>query len=722
MPEVRDALLEANFETLVESEERLRLATEAADMFAWEIDFPSHRLKWAPNSARVIGCEATDLSSDPAHAYFFAMPDDQLAVGKAFSKAVDSGETSCASVFRDAREDPDRAYWQVRCTFQRNASGEVKRAIGATQNITRAKRSEDALRLLGERLSTAEEAAGALIYDWHIATNKVWRSDGLTRILGWRPEDLGEGMEGWRKLRHPDDERRMASSVYDDYVHANDHYVLEYRVRHVGGYYVWVLDSGRLFRDVAGNVIRIAGATVDISARKKVEASFYRQTNLIDLSFEPIFVWHPVNGIIEWNQGAVQLYGYSREEAIGKVSHVMLQTQSPNSVHDLLNDAKTENGWTGELEHRAKDGRRIVVESRQQVIDTDGERLILETHHDISLRKQSETENARMAAIVRASHDALFGITLDGRFETWNPAAEKMFGYTAAEVIGQHVSMLAEPAKHDEQRELMRRAQSQQTVGPYDARRLRKDGTFVDVSVSLAPVQAADGTVISLSVAIHDISERKEWETRQRLMTRELAHRIKNSFAVLQGILRSTLRTSRGPQEFAEAFSGRLHSLAAAQDVLTDNNWKGAELGELARRQLAAYVAADDGRVDITGPSVNLSAELAAPMGLIFNELATNALKHGALSSPHGNIQLVWRVERQPGSRAKIFITWRERGGPQTTVPTTRGFGSSLIEKSLGDAKVQNIYEPEGLTCKIEFGLKTAGKLRRRRSTADQSN
>jgi PAS domain S-box-containing protein len=306
-------------------------------------------------------------------------------------------------------------------------------------------------------------------------------------------------------------------------------------------------------------------------------------------------------------------------------------------------------------------------------------------------------------------------VTLDGMVETWNLAAERLFQYQASEIIGQHIRTLAEPSQHEEQRELMRRAQCMEAVGPYDARRLRKDGSIVDVSIALAPVKATDGTVVSISAAIHDISDRKEWEARQRLMTRELAHRIKNSFAVLQGILRSTLRTSRNPEEFAEAFSGRLHSLAAAQDVLIENSWKGAELGTLARRQLSAYVLEDDNRVDITGPVVNLPAEYAAPLGLVFNELATNAIKFGALSVPTGSVQLYWRTERQSQSKLKIFLTWRERGGPAIAAPGPRGFGSSLIEKSLADAKVESLFEVEGLTCKIEVTQTIVKKRNRRR-------
>lgn len=708
---------------VVESEERLRLATEAADMFAWEVDLEDCKVKWGPNSARVIGCYPEELSADPAKATFFVHSDDRARIQDEYNLAYESGDENFSFKFRGQSGDEERAFWQVRGRFLRNAENVAVRAIGATQNITRQKNAEDAMRLVAERLTTAEEAAGALIYDWNVVSGEIWRSGGLSRILGWSPEEIGSGIEGWSKLRHPDDENRMKRLAYADYVQVDDRYVLEYRMRHKAGHYVWVLDSGRVFRDASGKVVRVAGATVDISARKKVEASINRQANLIDLSFEPIFVWHPEKGIVDWNRGAEQLYGYNRAEAMGQPSHKLLHTISPLPKEELLEILKVGKSWTGELEHRAKDGRQIFVESRHQAIDNDGDMLILETNHDISQRKRADSYTARMAAVAVASHDALFGITLDGVIETWNPAAQRLFGYTADEAIGQHVSILAEPSRHEEQRDLIRRAHANETVGPYDARRVRKDGSFIYVSVALAPVKSADGTLMSISVAIHDISDRKEWEARQRLMTRELAHRNKNSFAVLQGILRSTLRTSRNPHEFAEAFSGRLHSLAAAQDILTANDWRGAELGALVRHQLAAYVTNEDNRVDISGPEVNLPAEYAAPFSLIFNELATNALKHGALSVPSGHIQIIWRTERKPDSSVRILLTWRERGGPEITMQGPRGFGSTLIEKSLAGAKIESIFDAEGLTCKIEVTLKTLRKFRRgRRSKAQEED
>ena len=575
--------------------------------------------------------------------------------------------------------------------------------------------AEAALRIVSERLEKAEEAAGALIYDWDINTRKIWRSPGLTRVLGWQPEEIAATVESWAELQHPIDQERLKTLQDPGFLQADDNYVMEYRLRHKDGHYIWVLDSGRVFRDESGAILRQTGVIIDISARKKVAATLSRQTDLIELSFEPIFVWHPEKGIVEWNKGAEQLYGYSRAEALGQISHKLLQTVRPIEIADFMKLLTTIRSWTGEVQKRAKDGRQVFVESRYQLIETDGEFLVLETNHDITGRKRAEAETARMAAVASASQDPLFGLTLEGQIEAWNPAAERLFGYSASEAIGQHVSMIAGPSGQQEQRDYLERARAGDSVGPFNSQRIRKDGTFVDVAIAVGPVKAPDGSVIAVSVTMHDISERKEWEARQRLMTRELAHRVKNSFAVLQAILRSTLKTTSNPQDFAAKFSGRLHSLAAAQDILTDNNWKGAELGSLARHLLSTYIVNEDTRLAISGPEINLPPDYAVPFGLIFNELATNALKHGALSVPGGKIDLSWRVEGKTGAGSNLILTWRELGGPKITSLEPRGFGSALIERSLAGAKVERLFDADGLICTVSLTLNLLGSVKRRR-------
>lgn len=688
------------------TEERLRLATEAAGMFAWEIDLVRGKMQWAENAAQVIGCDASQITDDPADGNFFVMPEDRPKILQEFEAAQGRGDTY-ALEFRG--DDPlgDRAFWQVNGKFIRNASGQVERAVGVTQNITRQKRNEQNLRLVAERLAAAEAAAGALNYDIDIAAGTVWRSAGLTRILGWEPQDIAATPEGWTALKHPDDRKMSGVFHFEPFVGPDGHYSLEYRVRHKDGHYVWVLDSGQVFRDAAGAVTRYVGSTIDITARRRSEQALRRQASLIDLSFEPIFVWHPERGIVEWNKGAEQLYGYAREEALGRQSHILLKSIHPIPLSDIMVQLRREGSWTGEVRHHAKDGRAIFLESRHQAIESDGELFVLETNHDVTERKRADAETARMAAIASASQDALFGLTLGGRIEAWNPAAERLFGYGADEIVGRKVSVLADGEHRAEQEHILTSLGLGESVGPLDTVRLRKDGTSFNASLSLAPVKSADGKVIGMSAAVHDITDRKEWEARQILMSRELAHRVKNSFAVLQSIMRSTLKASRGPDHFAEAFSGRLHSLAAAQDILTANDWRGAELGALARGQLSFYLESFPGRMIIEGSPINLPADHAVPIGLILNELATNALKHGALSAPKGTVELAWRVEPATAQSRRLIVDWTEKGGPDATIRGPDGFGSTLIEKSLPDAKVNRVFRPGGLVCNIEVVLNT---------------
>jgi PAS domain S-box-containing protein len=313
--------------------------------------------------------------------------------------------------------------------------------------------------------------------------------------------------------------------------------------------------------------------------------------------------------------------------------------------------------------------------------------------------------NERLAIASSISQDALLGTMPNGQIILWNRAAERLFGYNAHEAIGQNIAMFLSADSQFEQLEFLSRVCAGETLGPEDTKRLRKDGTLIDVSISAAPVRSVDGAVIGVSVAMQDISRRKEWDTKQRSMTRELTHRVKNSFAILQSILHSTLKNSPEPKEFAKVFSSRLHSLAAAQDVLTANDWRGIELGNLARHQLASYDKLDNVKLLINGPEVYLAPYYATPFGLIFNELAANAYEHGAWSTAKGKVDLNWRVEHIRDAPSKLFVCWQERGGPKPSSHRPPGLGVVLIEKSLSGAQVVNSYEAQGLTCTIELEI-----------------
>lgn len=185
-----------------------------------------------------------------------------------------------------------------------------------------------------------------------------------------------------------------------------------------------------------------------------------------------------------------------------------------------------------------------------------------------------------------------------------------------------------------------------------------------------------------LTILVLSIGQRQamadEANERMSLMTRELAHRVKNTLAVVQSIATRSLSDGRNVQEAREVFTKRLHALARAHTLLLDSSWSGAPLGELVRAELEAFGA----RAVVRGPPVQLSASTAQTLALILHELATNAVKYGALSNSTGRVHVDWKIVGR-GRNAVCRFIWKESGGPVVVEPTRRGFGQTLLRQSL---------------------------------------
>jgi PAS domain S-box-containing protein len=312
---------------------------------------------------------------------------------------------------------------------------------------------------------------------------------------------------------------------------------------------------------------------------------------------------------------------------------------------------------------------------------------------------------AQLAAIVSSSDDAIVGKTLQGIVTSWNSGATRIFGYTEEEMVGQRITKIIPRELWSEEDDILAKLCRGEHIDHFETIRIAKDGRRIDVSVTVSPIRDGSGQLIGASKVGRDITERKQAQKVQELLISELNHRVKNTLAMVQSIANQTAYRAKSAGDFAASFGGRLQALSRTHTLLTATTWRGAELSEIMRDQLLID-GGEDGRVSFSGPSVMLSPQAALHTGLVLHELATNAHKYGALSTPRGNLSLRWMV-RTEGQR-KLYLQWQERGGPAVTVPETRGFGSTLIEKSLdahgGTASIH--YEAEGLTCEIVLPLK----------------
>jgi two-component system CheB/CheR fusion protein len=201
-----------------------------------------------------------------------------------------------------------------------------------------------------------------------------------------------------------------------------------------------------------------------------------------------------------------------------------------------------------------------------------------------------------------------------------------------------------------------------------------------------------------------DITDQKKWERRRQLLLGELTHRVSNSLAVVQSMARQTLRTTATPDDFVKQFEGRLGALARSHNLLVEAHWETMDFRQLVRSQLAAYMTDNPERLRLQGDALALPPDFATPFGLVLHELATNAAKYGAFAAATGSVLLSWRSDAKNGQRL-LRVAWQESGGPPVTAPTRRGFGGSLIERSLPGAIVHRNFVREGLICTIELQL-----------------
>jgi PAS domain S-box-containing protein len=307
----------------------------------------------------------------------------------------------------------------------------------------------------------------------------------------------------------------------------------------------------------------------------------------------------------------------------------------------------------------------------------------------------SLTDAQRFAAIVQFSNDAIITKDLDGVIASWNPAAERIFGYSAEEVIGKPVTILIPPERHNEEPIILQRIRQGERIEHYETVRRRKDGTDIDISLTVSPIKDADGTVVGASKIARDISERKRSEAQIVALAGEAEHRAKNMLAVVQAIVR--LSQGATSEDLKQAIDGRIRALANVHNLFVQSRWTGADLRSLVEQELSPYAGSERKRTE--GPSVLLARDAAQTLAVALHELATNAAKYGALSRDEGCVDIAWS-KTEDGS---VVIRWMESGGPHVYTPSHGGFGTRVINNMIQavNGKVQFNWRAEGLECRI---------------------
>lgn len=323
---------------------------------------------------------------------------------------------------------------------------------------------------------------------------------------------------------------------------------------------------------------------------------------------------------------------------------------------------------------------------------------------------------ARYRLAVESAKDyAIFTIDLAGRITGWNSGAENLLGWRDEEIVGQLANVVFTP--DDNTRAIaekeMRLAVSE---GRADDNRwhLRKDGVRFWANGLMMPMRDDEGGLIGFLKILRDRTDAHLAREHQQLLINELNHRVKNTLTTVQAFTTQSLRSATCLQEARETITARLIALSKAHDVLTAENWEGADLARIVADALRLHHA-DGRRCSWEGDGVRVAPRTALALSMMLHELATNATKYGALSNDVGSVVVTWAAvdadDLPSADCQRLRMRWQERDGPPVSPPSRSGFGSRMIERGLanelgGDVRI--LYEPAGVVCTLDIPLEPA--------------
>ena len=390
-------------------------------------------------------------------------------------------------------------------------------------------------------------------------------------------------------------------------------------------------------------------------------------------------------------------------DVLGKTIREMFPQESEDwySIHDRV----LTSGEAIRHEHNLESAGRVLELYEFPVNDVKNSRLAI-IFQDITAGKSAASVGLRLTALVESTDDMIASIDGDGNFTSWNSGAERMFGYTAAEILNKSYSVLLAPGQSSVKLRIVEQFENNLANVHVEAERRRKDGSMVWISVTVSPLRSAGGKIAGASIIARDITERRRAEAHREILVGELNHRVKNTLAVVSAIASQTLAGAISVESANESFTSRLLALSRAHDLLMHGNWSGTDLASVVKATLEP-LAGGATRLHVEGPFVPLQPALAVTFSLALHELCTNATKYGALSVQSGLVEIIWNV-RGDSEKARLQLTWTESGGPPVETPTRKGFGSRLLQKVLamelaGDVRV--LYERSGVVCVIDAPL-----------------
>jgi PAS domain S-box-containing protein len=687
-------------------------AVYVCDQEGWVVAYNSEAAKaWG----RTPGLHESKERFCGSHRLFLvdgtALPHDLCPMADAVRSGVD---TRNAEVVME-RPDGSRRTALVNIRALKDHRGRIQGAINCFQDITAHKAVEEELRRSNQDLEDFFENSAIAL---HIVNGEgvITRANRAElSLLGYaRDEYIGRHIAEF----HAD------APVIGDILHRLscgeklEHYPARLRAKDGSIKHVRITSNCRFDQ---ARLINTRCFTTDVTDLHEAETARRESEDRLAATYEAATIGiaeaDEQGNLLRVNDALCKMLGRSREQLLAM--NFLDYTHHSSRDEDAASYARQVRGEIDNYVIRKRaakaDGAILYLDVHSSSVRApDGRfRYGVRVLQDVTAAKRMEDRiresEQHMRDLLEALPAAVYTTDAAGRITFYNKAAVEMAGCTPA--AGQEWCVTwrlytpdGAPLPHDECPMAIALNEDRAVRGA-EAVAERPDGTRVPFIPYPTPLHDANGKLIGAINMLVDITDRKQAENRQKILIDELNHRVKNTLAMVQSLAIQTVRHAESLQDFIGKFQARLLAVAAAHDLLTKRHWEKAPLGSLAAEVLAPLTGTAHPRVTIGGPSFDLSPRAALSLTMALSELATNAVKYGALSSENGALSLRWNLLQEPDG-AVLSVEWQERGGPPVTPPARRGFGMRLMERCI-EADLRGaldlVFEPNGVCCRMTF-------------------
>ena len=671
---------------------------------------------WNPGATRLFGyaeAEAVGRAIDES-----IVPDDRQAEQAGIYETVRSGQELVVAETLRRRKDGSLVPVEINAAPIRDSNGRVT-ALSFIQRDIGPRIAADAAQSHSEQLHRIAfdlAPAGMVYFGLNARFTRV--NARMCEISGYTADELLEMKIS--ELTHPDDRARDSALLDSFLCGATPLYENEKRYVRKDGGILWVSATARMVTGDAGQQLHGIGVVRDISGRKLAEEARQRSDEQLrrSIAWSPIpIVIHGEDGtILEVSEGWTRFSGYTIQDIPtitdwARLAYGEQQSTVKELIAGLFRLDNTDH--TGEFQVRAKDGSLRIWDfytTPLGFVGPGGQRLLLSTAIDITDRRLAELRLIESESLFRATFEnAAIGFAQVGPDGTWMRVNQRLctiVGYRAEELVTKRFQDITHPDDVDANlRNIRCMFDGRIDTFQMEKRYLRKDGSIVWVDLSVGAVRDGGGAIAYFVSTVADIGARKEAEAHNRLLMSEVNHRAKNLLGVVQAVARQTAR-SGDPATFVTRLSDRIAGLTESHDLLVRNQWRGVDMADLARGQLAHFQGLSGTRVLLAGPPARLNPAAAQGIGMALHELATNAGKYGALSNSDGRVRIGWDIVDMP--EPAFTVHWLEEDGPEVVPPGRSGFGQTVIVRMAEhavDGAVELDYRSTGLSWRLTAPL-----------------